>query len=544
MARVDVKTLARNPIDRLINYFSPEAANRRLVARAKREAFFGMYGQGGWEVAKTTNRTTGKVLDNARDVSADSENVPDLPNLRRLSSAALRSSGVARSGLDQIVTKGIGTGLVWQSKPDASYLGISEDEAQEYGRAMEFIWAFCSKRLDINRQLNFDMLSRIDLYSTLEMGDAWSKKVAVAYPGDKIALKCQQIEAGRICNPNFKPDTDRLMSGVERDDHGVPIAIHVANRHPGDYYAGAQRGGNALTWVRVPIFGNQTGRRIVTQSFYPTRIGQTRGVPILSTVLANLENLTTYGQAELMAAVINSCFALGVKSDDANPLGQGDQVSSGGIKRFGFSPEPGMILEGMGVEEQVMSFTPGRPSATFAPFWDAITDELGAAIGVPGSVLRRRFTASYSASRAELLECYAAVQLYRQGTASGFNQEYADEVIYQAVVNGLIELPGWEDPMIWEAWLRGNWIGPAVASLDPLKEANAAEIRIKNNCSTEEIEASQTFGNDWSTIRPQRSREIALNKADGIAVDGKSAGEKTTPEQNQDRPENEKDLPE
>ena len=49
--------------------------------------------------------------------------------------------------------------------------------------------------------------------------------------------------------------------------------------------------------------------------------------------------------------------------------------------------------------------------------------------------------------------------------------------------------------------------------VDPLKEVNAAEVRIRNNITTEEQEAMEYNGNDRSAIVRQRKKEIA-EKAD------------------------------
>ena len=44
--------------------------------------------------------------------------------------------------------------------------------------------------------------------------------------------------------------------------------------------------------------------------------------------------------------------------------------------------------------------------------------------------------------------------------------------------------------------------------VDPLKEVNAAEARIRNNISTEEQEAMEYNGNNWDEVVRQRDKEI------------------------------------
>lgn len=547
-----------NPVDRFVNYFFPTAGARRAQARAQNKLAQGMFGgwgtAGGYDAAKIANTATQDTLMRSRDGSADAAIAPDLSNLRRLSSASVRNSGTARSGLEQLATKSLGTGLRWHPAPDKAFLklkGISEEVVDAKALEMARLWNHAYGRLDLTRRHRFNVLEYVNLHSTFELGDAFTVMVHKPYAGDLIGLKLQQVEAGRVSNPEFQQDTDKLVQGVELDDVGAAIAIHVCNRHPGEYFR-ASAGNLGLKWERLPIFGGSTGRRQIIQQIFPTRAGQTRGVPMLSTVLGELEQLTTYKNAELMATVINSCFALTTKTEDGNPIIANATVAAGGttggLKRVGFNPTPGMLIEGLGAGEGIDSFTPGRPSAEFSQFWDAITDEIGAAISIPGSVLRRRFANSYSASRAELLECYAACLRYRYGSADDFNEVIKSEVMYQGIIYGVLDLPGWQDVLTMEAWMQGDWIGPAVPSLDPYKEAMASQVRIANNMSNEEIEASEVLGNNWSMVRTQRSREVARNKADGLPPTVGMNGQPQQPgneqgTQNPDQPENEGGQP-
>ena len=44
--------------------------------------------------------------------------------------------------------------------------------------------------------------------------------------------------------------------------------------------------------------------------------------------------------------------------------------------------------------------------------------------------------------------------------------------------------------------------------VDPLKEVNAASLRIANNITTQEQEASEYNGNDWLANIRQRKKEL------------------------------------
>ena len=62
--------------------------------------------------------------------------------------------------------------------------------------------------------------------------------------------------------------------------------------------------------------------------------------------------------------------------------------------------------------------------------------------------------------------------------------------------------------------------------VDPLKEVNAAAARIANNITTQEQEASEYNGNDWSANVRQRRRELEALREFRDIIDqyGESSG--------------------
>ncbi|MGZ7263521.1 phage portal protein, partial [Streptococcus pyogenes] len=63
----------------------------------------------------------------------------------------------------------------------------------------------------------------------------------------------------------------------------------------------------------------------------------------------------------------------------------------------------GLVME-LDEGESIETANPGRPNAQFDPFVMAMWKMIGGALGVPFEILVKHFTASYSASRAALLQ--------------------------------------------------------------------------------------------------------------------------------------------
>ena len=108
---------------------------------------------------------------------------------------------------------------------------------------------------------------------------------------------------------------------------------------------------------------------------------------------------------------------------------------------------------------------------------------------MPYELLIKHFTASYSASRAALLEAWKMFRMKRVWIASNFCQPIYEEWLTEAILKGRIG--SLKDslmiPAIKQAWCGVEWVGPSQGQIDPVKEANAAAIRVEQGFSTESV---------------------------------------------------------
>ncbi|HGP3698130.1 TPA: phage portal protein, partial [Pseudomonas aeruginosa] len=86
----------------------------------------------------------------------------------------------------------------------------------------------------------------------------------------------------------------------------------------------------------------------------------------------------------------------------------------------------------------------------------------------------------------------------------------------EAVARGLIDLPGYHDPIKRRAYCQALWIGPARGAIDELKEANAAGKRIEYGLSNETLETAAMTGEPWQQVFNQRLREIEQRRANNL----------------------------
>ena len=194
---------------------------------------------------------------------------------------------------------------------------------------------------------------------------------------------------------------------------------------------------------------------------------------MLAPVIESLKQLGRYTDAELMAAVVSGMFTVFIKSTTPqNPLGELVPVEQqiDAADENSYEMGNGAIV-GLGENEDVVTANPGRPNTAFDDFVMSVCRQIGSAIELPYELLIKHFTASYSASRAALLEAWKMFRMRRAWFVQTFCQPVYEEWLAEAVAKGRIQAPGFfEDEAIRAAWCGAEWYGPSQGQLDPLKK--------------------------------------------------------------------------
>lgn len=493
------------PIDRLVGWLDPRAGLRRAQARA---AFSALSSYEGARRDKPSMLTW-----NPYASSADAATLYDLPTLRARARDLARNNPIATGAVDTQLDHVVGWGLEARARIDREVLELDDEAADAWERAADREWRLHADSTDIDAtgQATFGELQGLAFRSALEGGDVFALRTWSDRPGSLYAQRWQLVEAERACNPNNQADTPALAGGIETDGT-APTKIHFRSRHPSDL-------ANATdSWRSIPVAGDY-GLRNVLHVVPRTRPDQRRGVPFVAPIIESLRQLDNYTRAELMAAVVNSCFALtsvGLDDDDAGDDVAGGAAAAGSERRLRIS-EPGSINE-LEPGQEVKGFTPGRPNAAFDPFVKAITELMGVGLNIPAEVLMRRFSASYSASRAALEMLWMATRTRRVWLVRSFCRPVRDAVITEAVLRGRLQAPGFfSDPVRRAAWLGADWVGAPAPQLDEEKTVRAALLRIQGTLSTRDREAA-ILGQDWESNVRQAARENRLLQSAGMAT--------------------------
>lgn len=464
---------------------------------------------------------------------ADSDLLHDLPLMREQSQELFNKSPAGRGVIKRLATGAIGSGLTMRSTIDYHLLGVALEDAKRWQEKTECEWQVWagSRDCDYSRRLTFSEIQLLAFMSQKVRSDCFVLLPWVNRPGVPYELCLQLVEADRVTNPDYQADTDVITGGIKRDVNGVPETICVQSVHPGDYITTEMP-----TWEEVPIFGPNSGRRNVLHLMEFERVDQSRGEPILAPVIDTLKQLTQYSEAELSAAVVNAFFAVFIKQDfppDTTGSSFGESLGEAFDEKFQRAKSlrmlrPRTVMEGA-PGENLEIVEAKRPSQQFDSFFAACLKQIGMAVGVPFEVLLQHFQSSYSASRAALLEYGKGMKVSRNRFASSFCQPVYEAFLTEAILKGRIVAPGFfENPIIRSAYCRADWVGPSIGQIDPVKEVQAAKLRIDYGFSTYGRETAELTGMDFEQVTATRAEEIQTLSEAGLkpfSADGDYEGE-------------------
>lgn len=467
---------------------------------------------------------------------ADSDIHQNVKVLRERSRDLFMGNDIVAAGLKGMRTNIVGTGLKLSPAPNAKFLKMTPDQAEELRDAINREWSLWAEttKCDAAGLNDFYELQALAFLSTLMSGDVFALMPTYKREWSTYDLKVNLIEADRCSSPEDGSyiNDEKIQSGVEVDSDGMVVAYHFSNSHPGATGATLKK----KEWVRVEKYGSRTGRKNVIHLFEAERPGQRRGVPIIAPVVESLKLLDRYTDAELNAAVITSMFTVFVTSEaenvDDGPLGGG----MGSPETDGYDDVPGadnMVKLGQGAVnyldpgEKVEFANPLRPNPNYEAFVRALLKQIAAALELPYEILTKQFTSSYSASRGALLEAWKMYRMRRSRLAKSFCQPIYEEWFIEAVAKGRINAPGiFDDPAIFAAYTKAEWHGPSQGLLDPTKEVDAAVKRMQNNLSTATREAAEINGGSWEDNVEQRAYEY--ERMDGLGI-GEGVAKTVTP---------------
>lgn len=453
-----------------------------------------------YDAAQTTPENR-RHWQEADGLSAAAANSPDVRRVLRERARYERDNDPHLNGLTKTLAHDlVGTGPRLQ-------LQVGEEHT-DAARKLEASFAAWAKAIGLAEKLRIMHEARpVD-------GESFGMFVTNDQVGHPVKLDLRTIESEQIASPMLHRDANgHFTDGIEYDTAGNPTAYHLLKYHPGHFGRFGQIG--------LPTEFDRIPARQIVHWFRPSRPGQLRGVSELAACLPIGAQTRRYASAVLTAAEFAAMIA-GVMTTDGTAGGQGADFKD--MQEIELNRGALLSLPAGWKADQ---FEAKHPTGTYKEFADSKRNEIARPVLAPFNVISGNSSGyNYSSGRLDHVPYHRIVWIERDRFRDRVIDRLFRAWLEEAALVGIVpaELPP-VDQWVWD-W---HWDG--FASIDPNKDAQAVELRLRLNLTTLSEECAAE-GKNWRDVVDQRAVERAYMKSKGIDPDSNPTAKPSTPPAN------------
>lgn len=466
--------------------------------------------------------------------SVDAELREDGETLRARARDLERNHPFARQAVRTSRLGVIGKKLRYSCRPDWRFLGIDEDHARHWAQEWERVWESYAHGqnalVDAGRRLNFTQM--MGLAHDADVIDGEFLAVAEWDRARRWKSCWQLVDVDRLSTPDHATESRYLRQGVRLDALGAPVSYHIRGAHPHDYGVGMEHASEAFEWSEIPR-ETAWGRPICLHGYDHHRAGQTRGRTEFASVITAMKMGAEYVETALQQAVLQASYAAVLESTanykeameaigagpEATEMGAGTVVELAAQQleaavayheqlefRFG-----GSRVSKLFPGEKLELLTPKNSAGTLTEFQAQAARSYAAGLGVdPIGVSQDYSNVNYSSAKMSQATTHRGYGGKRQRLGDTIGLPMVGSALEEAVHAGDFPLPQGLDPADFyaakDALTRGVFLSQGAPNLDPVKEAQALELRLRLGLTTLQ-DAAAAEGEDWEEILSQRARE-------------------------------------
>jgi len=440
-------------LDDMIGVFSPQSAFKRKQARIAMDVL-----ARGYEGAKTGRRIDDWITSGT---SANAEIGGAGNRLRERSRDLVRNNCYGNKAIEVFVGNAIGTGITAQAISASDRLNKQIMEA----------WRDWCQFCDADGDLDFEGIQSLAARAMFESGECFIRFRDRGFSETmRVPLQLQILEADFLdASKSTVGETGTIIrQGIEFDSQNRRVAYWMWPQHPGENIVRK----TSFQSLRVPA--DQ-----ILHIFRKLRPGQYRGVTAFAPSMVRMRDLDGYDDAELWRKKIEACFAAFViQNNGADGPIVGNVVRKGNAA--GGEPQkieefrPGMI-EYLQAGEDVRFGNPNS-DGNYESYERVQLHAIAAGLGVTYEQLTGDLSqVNYSSLRAGLLEFRRTVEMIRwQVLIPKLCAPVWRRFIDRALVAGVI---GKADYAV-------SWTPPKFEMIDPLKDAQADTLMMRNGTMT------------------------------------------------------------
>jgi len=397
----------------------------------------------------------------------------------------------------------IGPGLVFRSQPDWQVLGIDQEYAKEWGMRFQKLIHYVFTLLNYYEKQNVLFRTSMVMGDSLLLFDRVSQDDGM--PFDLIETGGDAINFEQNITSKNEPAT----LGILHDNY---------LRKKGFYQVGK---------AKPVMFKDNNGDCNAIQFFEKKIARQLRGYPLSYSIIAAAKNNDRLWDAVIQRAVMETIILGTTESDSDDLYKQADALADNARSE---TRESGSTMQTEGKASElgagnIFSFKKGglkftdlkTPSNNFDKMQAAFIEYVGMAMDIPAEVITSKYSTSYTAHKGALNDFIKSYMFKRKMFINTVNKVVVKEIAKYLFMENLIEMPNnqfFTNPIIQEATIAGNWLGPVPGHVNPLQEVNAKVEEVKNAFKTR-ADAAADYGNEYDNMieewieQETRFREIS-----------------------------------
>jgi lambda family phage portal protein len=479
---------AAEAVDAFVSVFAPAAALKRRASRAKMDALELMTEQvaqmRAFDGAERNEARADRWLSGRLSMMDAQEE--DLEELRHRSRELQRSDSIG-GAVDGRVNQVIGAGFTLQARID------KQENLNREIEALHTLWA-----------LRVDRTGRRSLWQQMRLaerchavdGEGLLVLSDVVRPGQPIPLIVEVIDVDRLMTPPEHANNPAIRLGIEYRQ-GEIVAYWIRRQSPFDSRT------TDVKYDRIPA-------NRVLHVFEPWFAEQSRGLPWMTRVLNRLRDIHDLDEACILAAQIESAFAVFIESAGGNTMadamGASAGTSSDGQRVQEITPASINYLQ---KDQKVHFASPSRSGGNYGPFQTMNYRRVAGGINWPYEMVVKDWSGvSFAGGRLALtdakVDCMVRRRLLHELAMIPIHERFMDE----AVIGGRIGI----DPREYNAkrplFLKHAWMGPGWEyAINPTEDVKADKEAVDANFKTRAQVIAEKYGSDIEKVDEERARE-------------------------------------
>lgn len=403
-----------------------------------------------------------------------------------------KNNGWINGGIDRRVEAVMGGNIQLSAQPAYRLLKKDFEWRMQWTADVQARWRVYANdvenRCDVRRRLSVGQMAALAYLHYIRDGEA-AAEVRDLQRGLSNPTSLLLFEAERISTPNDRSASEgpNLRNGVVLDNNGAPIGYWIRSRNALDPTPGAE----VPRWDYVPRFG-PTGRAKLLHVFNPRYAEQNRGISRLAEILVPAKMLDRVDRAEVQAALKSAIMSIFIKSpgtvDDLSkmlaPAGESNELPGWVEPYLDHRMSNRVMMDGASVfqlfpDEDVVAPNASHPNSNYPDFAAHVLRKIASSLGLSYPQISQEWSGiNYSSARALLNEIWRGLLQDRRYFCQQFLTPFYAAWLEWEVANGDVKIPGGPANFYRKksAICACEWIGPGRGSVDPLKEANAANL--------------------------------------------------------------------